>query len=136
MKFGFCRVVSVKAEVAPLAGAWIEISMTRRALPLPPVAPLAGAWIEIPRGGACASTPPTSPPSRGRGLKYRARHDQDLVTVSPPSRGRGLKCLRITLLTTPHRVAPLAGAWIEMFYRKAKRAARGWSPPSRGRGLK
>ena len=37
-----------KEEVAPLAGAWIEISVgIENASPLL-VAPLAGAWIEMP----------------------------------------------------------------------------------------
>ena len=33
--------------VAPLAGAWIEISALSYITSLPGVAPLAGAWIEI-----------------------------------------------------------------------------------------
>ena len=33
--------------VAPLAGAWIEISAILRPAPATYVAPLAGAWIEI-----------------------------------------------------------------------------------------
>ena len=47
-----------------------------------------------------------------------------------------MKCEKGDASPALREVAPLAGAWIEMFYRKAKRAARGWSPPSRGRGLK
>ena len=34
-------------DVAPLAGAWIEIVFGMEALILAAVAPLAGAWIEI-----------------------------------------------------------------------------------------
>ena len=34
-------------SVAPLAGAWIEISMANQVLREISVAPLAGAWIEI-----------------------------------------------------------------------------------------
>ena len=34
--------------VAPLVGAWIEISDAGALLALVPVAPLVGAWIEIP----------------------------------------------------------------------------------------
>ena len=56
------------AEVAPLAGAWIEIAAYNDALRKMPVAPLAGAWIEIspnsPVSFGCASLP-----SRERGLK-------------------------------------------------------------------
>ena len=34
-------------NVAPLAGAWIEICPAPYRSPIPCVAPLAGAWIEI-----------------------------------------------------------------------------------------
>ena len=34
-------------NVAPLAGAWIEIHKVSKILPGDVVAPLAGAWIEI-----------------------------------------------------------------------------------------
>ena len=34
-------------EVAPLAGAWIEICLDLHSCVADPVAPLAGAWIEI-----------------------------------------------------------------------------------------
>ena len=34
-------------DVAPFAGAWIEMSLAVRSRFLPPVAPFAGAWIEI-----------------------------------------------------------------------------------------
>ena len=33
--------------VAPLAGAWIEMSQNSHIMHYTPVAPLAGAWIEI-----------------------------------------------------------------------------------------
>ena len=36
-----------KNNVAPLAGAWIEISIALFLMELQTVAPLAGAWIEI-----------------------------------------------------------------------------------------
>ena len=36
--------------VAPLAGAWIEITGQRHSFLYAPVAPLAGAWIEIIQG--------------------------------------------------------------------------------------
>ena len=60
---------STAANVAPLAGAWIEIAaLFFTAVPIP-VAPLAGAWIEMPLSG---STPSSfaSLPSRERGLKF------------------------------------------------------------------
>ena len=54
-------------------------------------------------------------PSRERGLKLRLHNPLRCHRPSPPSRERGLKCLgrgEDYLLTA---VAPLAGAWIEMF---------------------
>ena len=56
-------------EVAPLAGAWIEIffllSLHKQFL----VAPLAGAWIEMCWMGVLAKCQTRSLPSRERGLK-------------------------------------------------------------------
>ena len=46
----FCQLLIgflVNFEVAPLAGAWIEIDIVTDALTAFGVAPLAGAWIEI-----------------------------------------------------------------------------------------
>ncbi len=37
----------MEAEVAPLVGAWIEITRQLSASSPAPVAPLVGAWIEI-----------------------------------------------------------------------------------------
>ena len=56
-------------EVAPLAGAWIEISTYAAALTRRTVAPLAGAWIEMHIGQELVYNV-VSPPSRGRGLKF------------------------------------------------------------------
>ena len=59
---------STAANVAPLAGAWIEIAaLFFTAVPIP-VAPLAGAWIEIPVNCSLWLTK-SSLPSRERGLK-------------------------------------------------------------------
>ena len=38
-------------DVAPFAGAWIEITFTGKIRTLRYVAPFAGAWIEIPSWG-------------------------------------------------------------------------------------
>ena len=55
-------------NVAPLAGAWIEIKPEITGDDAKPVAPLAGAWIEIHfLSRKTLSTP--SLPSRERGLK-------------------------------------------------------------------
>ena len=59
---------SAVINVAPLAGAWIEMQIISRSVSGTRVAPLAGAWIEI-----------VLHPVRG--------HE----TVSLPSRERGLK---------------------------------------------
>ena len=42
-----CGLLSDTLMVAPLAGAWIEMSVMLRILSALVVAPLAGAWIEI-----------------------------------------------------------------------------------------
>ena len=55
--------------VAPLVGAWIEISSTDVMASGMAVAPLVGAWIEMPwweRGSSCKA----SLPLWERGLKY------------------------------------------------------------------
>ena len=78
--------------VAPLAGAWIEISERRRQTVPIIVAPLAGAWIEICR------------------VRQNARYPASL-----PSRERGLKFNLKTNISQRVTVAPLAGAWIEIY---------------------
>ena len=66
-----CYEISVprRETVAPLAGAWIEIVLTKIARSPLPVAPLAGAWIEILYVTGRCSRGPMSLPSRERGLK-------------------------------------------------------------------
>ena len=78
-------------EVAPLAGAWIEISFFPQLFRCRLVAPLAGAWIEI----------------------DTVNHSTQLV-MSHPSRVRGLKFQLHGIPEALQRVAPLAGAWIEI----------------------
>ena len=56
------------AIVAPLVGAWIEISPALPSICRRRVAPLVGAWIEM-YPGQCAEVDATSLPSWGRGLK-------------------------------------------------------------------
>ena len=100
-------------EVAPLAGAWIEITAIASAIHAGTVAPLAGAWIEIVIGGHIFGIPGKSLPSRERGLKFLPRQRP----------------------TYPHMVAPLAGAWIEIETAEG-RINYPASLPSRERGLK
>ena len=47
MKFHLDETQEVYGQVAPLAGAWIEIRETYAAQEAKLVAPLAGAWIEM-----------------------------------------------------------------------------------------
>ena len=47
LKFGILVPVHQLLNVAPLAGAWIEIHLNPKTFNIIVVAPLAGAWIEI-----------------------------------------------------------------------------------------
>ena len=58
-----------KIDVAPLAGAWIEIAMAAVCIASAAVAPLAGAWIEITIVPRFCMSAIKSLPSRERGLK-------------------------------------------------------------------
>ena len=100
-------------EVAPFAGAWIEIDIRKNgeknSMSLPSrerglkwhncpvfparhhVAPFAGAWIEIYKRGESLYLE-SSLPSRERGLKYYEVKDFPKSEASLPSRERGLKC--------------------------------------------
>ena len=75
-------------------------------------------------------------PSRERGLKYNPCGESFRTNLSLPSRERGLK-LDVSHASYPlGSVAPLAGAWIEIYqvYREPKVDTT--SLPSRERGLK
>ena len=82
----------LSAPVAPLAGAWIEITSEFEDALSDIVAPLAGAWIEILNPIIMTAEASVSLPLRERGLKFNL-----------PS------CSYISAC-----VAPLAGAWIEI----------------------
>ncbi len=84
-------------QVAPFAGAWIEISIFAFARVIVLVAPFAGAWIEMLLNSLFYNEE-RSHPSRVRGLKF------------PPLAGR------VGVLV----VAPFAGAWIEIAFPAAK----------------
>ena len=79
-------------QVAPLAGAWIEIYYIMIIDNLRCVAPLAGAWIEMSMRAGSERKKIMSLPSRERGLKFMVDEEK-----------KGLI-----------EVAPLAGAWIEI----------------------
>ena len=94
MKFDVATGNSKTAEVAPLVGAWIEITSETIPSPVNIVAPLVGAWIEI---VYCSVT--------------------ILLCTSLPSWERGLKSTYEGTSVEATIVAPLVGAWIEMFAR-------------------
>ena len=83
MKWVSLIILRLNELVAPLAGAWIEISKQGRNLKYYIVAPLAGAWIEI----RCIELPHIrmwSLPSRERGLKsMNLRKHEPIVCRSP-----------------------------------------------------
>ena len=114
IEIGFRLYLSCSIGVAPLVGAWIEMMLSPKRFPEPVVAPLVGAWIEISKGMS-ASEWIKSLPSWERGLKCF----QDLSTVwmrlSLPSWERGLKYLMLDCGLRRQEVAPLVGAWIEIF---------------------
>ena len=76
-------------------------------------------------------------PSRERGLKFPLQyHLPSRMPGSLPSRERGLKFFRDTLKYFDRRVAPFAGAWIEIFTGRFHGGGNPGSLPSRERGLK
>ena len=83
------------------------------------VAPLAGAWIEI-YLPIESSNGIRSLPSRERGLKLDVRLYERGATESLPSRERGLKFQEQVASLQDENVAPLAGAWIEIYSLKLR----------------
>ena len=73
MKYANELKSGIPGQVAPFAGAWIEISAVSYALEISLVAPFAGAWIEIELIKS-NDTKALSLPSRERGLKYHQQH--------------------------------------------------------------
>ena len=88
--------VCILNSVAPLAGAWIEMSQMRILDKHMKVAPLAGAWIEIAYNDLKVFGDKSSLPSRERGLKSALSLSNADTTVSLPSRERGLKFTEYT----------------------------------------
>ena len=70
--------------VAPLVGAWIEIFGRIRACPLDAVAPLVGAWIEMYPSKKTLTHPHPSLPLWERGLKYPYRQPKDVYLGRSP----------------------------------------------------
>ena len=99
-------------EVAPLAGAWIEIPSMYTLPKTSSVAPLAGAWIEI---------------------SYADR--TGTWTWVAPLAGAWIEMYGEYSSWKRDGVAPLAGAWIEIVF-SASQPMDSRSLPSRERGLK
>ena len=100
-------------DVAPLVGAWIEMSIFFWLALIQLVAPLVGAWIEI-RMPDLIPRLWRSLPSWERGLKYRYWMCQQASHPSLPSWERGLKSEEMIDAIIEGIVAPLVGAWIEI----------------------
>ena len=99
--------------VAPHAGAWIEMQYMKLSERSRFVAPHAGAWIEIIISGD-RSAKDRSRPTRARGLKFVKSSSFCKFLLSRPTRARGLKFNYLYPLHHGWRVAPHAGAWIEI----------------------
>ena len=94
----------VPLEVAPYAGAWIEIHDGAAMIPHAVVAPYAGAWIEI-------------------AFDYAGLFMQRVA----PYAGAWIEIHVCTQYVYRPSVAPYAGAWIEI-RRSRRRGFRRWSP--------
>ena len=92
-------------NVAPLVGAWIEISLVNIMFFYTSVAPLVGAWIEI-----CLTHKEkrslVSLPSWERGLKYFVHLTLFCCSASLPSWERGLKFTIVTIVVRFSRRSP------------------------------
>ena len=74
LKYLFDEAINSIDEVAPLAGAWIEMLFGSTIIGSYSVAPLAGAWIEITEERDAIFFG-ESRPSRARGLKFCNDHE-------------------------------------------------------------
>ena len=113
MKSYRSSLLSIPDNVAPLVGAWIEISAICHCITPFSVAPLVGAWIEILNSQPHALSPYVAP----------------LV-------GAWIEiCYHRRYTTSDYFVAPLVGAWIEIIV-TPRTQSDGWSLPLWERGLK
>ena len=95
-----------KGDVAPLAGAWIEIVVKINISPYIPVAPLAGAWIEIVIEGIDEKNEDVAPLA---GAWIEIRRDRMTVAIAPtslPLRERGLKSPDLIIIYIVSRRSP------------------------------
>ncbi|EEX75951.1 copper binding octapeptide repeat protein [Selenomonas sputigena ATCC 35185] len=115
--------------VAPHAGAWIEMRVGMYVVSQPLVAPHAGAWIEIRPPPRLSSDCPVAPHA-GAWIEMALQFVHARRSGSRPTRARGLKCALLPDVQRRSQVAPHAGAWIEMkisrmFFLRRRRAPRG-----------
>ena len=124
--------------VAPLVGAWIEITIGKFYATYWLVAPLVGAWIEIYYFVWCLSfgwsllswerglkSPPyntlmwhfSSLLSWERGLKFSYQKVSHTLYTVAPLVGAWIEILYMQHLTIWENVAPLVGAWIEIIHK-------------------
>ena len=146
-----------RRQVAPHAGAWIEICTVSQGNPDPEslptrerglksdpdgirlrlglVAPHAGAWIEIIHSPGRYWNVPVAPHA-GAWIEIASRLASWASKASLPTRERGLKSCRSGDRSRTASVAPHAGAWIEICraYRSDTESKK--SLPTRERGLK
>ena len=100
-------------DVAPFAGAWIEMSIRINGSDWNHVAPFAGAWIEIPGQGLRPRHRRVAP-FAGAWIEIGQALDDETRELSLPSRERGLKLDHLADWMDKIQVAPFAGAWIEI----------------------
>ena len=114
LKYARCAAVLFRAQVAPRAGAGIEIGGIQPAVGQSrPSPPRAGAGIEIAFGSFPASTR-ASPPARGRELKLACRPVSLSAATSPPTRGRELKYVDIGLCPSQDLSPPVRGRELKL----------------------
>ena len=99
------------------------------------VAPLVGAWIEI-SNRICNAVLSLSLPLWERGLKSRDSRRFEWLSSVAPLVGAWIEIPHHPVLFQPIAVAPLVGAWIEISITSDPLARPFWSLPLWERGLK
>ena len=93
LKFAKKNISKKQENVAPRAGAWIEIKRQANGVGVEPVAPRAGAWIEI-KAIAFSASVAWVAPRAGAWIEIKIYRQMRYLTQSSPlAQGRGLKCL-------------------------------------------
>ena len=95
-------------------GAWIEISADLAQLEKDGVAPLVGAWIEMTDIAPCLTDWKRVAPLVGAWIEISHTSTTGQTLSSLPSWERGLKFRLQNILQVHTFVAPLVGAWIEI----------------------